>query len=77
LGGGWEAEWREDSVVGGALQVEIHNMAIRCVCGVGGWDGYSPRFHGRRDRAGRDCHAERPHVPLLRLVYGFPLLVVG
>jgi hypothetical protein len=31
-------------------------MAIECVCGVGGWDGYSPRLHGRRDRAGHDCH---------------------
>jgi hypothetical protein len=45
-GGGWEAEWREDSVAGRALQVEIHDRAIGCVCGVGGWGGYSPRLHG-------------------------------
>jgi hypothetical protein len=77
LGGGWEAEWREDNIAGRALQVEIHDMAIGCVCGMGGWDGYSPRLHGRRDRAGRDCRAEHLHVPLLRLVRGFPLLVAG
>jgi hypothetical protein len=43
VGGG-----KEDSVAGGTLEVEIHDMVIACVavfghvCGTGGWGGYLP-----------------------------------
>lgn len=47
------------------------------LCGLGARGGHSPRLHGCRDRAGCDRGSAYPHVPLLRLVCGFSLLLAG
>ena len=58
-------------------------MAVGCVAihwtvhRLGARSGYSPRRHGRWNRARRLYHIAHPHFPLLRLVCGFSLLRSG